>query len=49
MFFYYLAGYPVSGKIIGRISSQISIRYNPNAKWKLKNIRVDFSGPFDII
>ena len=28
-FIYYLAGYPVSGKIIGRISGQISIRYNP--------------------
>ena len=26
---YYLAGYPVSGKIIGRISGQIIIRYNP--------------------
>ena len=25
----FLAGYPVSGKIIGRISGQISIRYNP--------------------
>ena len=28
-YIYYLAGYPVSGKIIGRISGQISIRYNP--------------------
>ena len=25
-----LAGYPVSGKIISRISGQISIRYNPS-------------------
>ena len=29
-FIYYLAGYPVSGKIVGRISGQISIRYNPS-------------------
>ena len=29
-YIYYLAGYPVSGKIIGRISGQISIRYNPS-------------------
>ena len=34
-YIYYLAGYPVSGKNIGhisgfRISSQISIRYNPS-------------------
>ena len=27
-YIYYLAGYPVSGKIIGRISGKISIRYN---------------------
>ena len=31
-YIYYLAGYPVSGKIIGRISGQISIRYNPRYK-----------------
>ena len=31
-FIYFLAGHPVSGKIIGRISGQISIRYNPNQK-----------------
>ena len=29
IYIYYLAGYPVSGKNIGRISGQISIRYNP--------------------
>ena len=29
---HYLAGYPVSGKVIGRLSGQISIRYNPNTR-----------------
>ena len=41
----YRAGYPVAGKIIGRISGQISIRYNPrhgisrflSSKWWLIN------------
>ena len=37
-YIYYLAGYPVSGKIIGRISGQISIRYN---------LRMDISGRLD--
>ena len=32
IYIYYLTGYPVTGKIIGRISGQISIRYNP--RWK---------------
>ena len=30
IYIYYLAGYPVSSKVIGRISGQISFRYNPN-------------------
>ena len=29
MYIYYLVGYPVSCKIIGRISVQIGIRHNP--------------------
>ena len=28
----FLTGYPVSSKMIGRISGQISIRYNPTRK-----------------
>ena len=28
IYIYYFAGYPVSGKIIGRKSGEISIRYN---------------------
>ena len=30
IYIYYLTGYPVSGKIIGRISGHFCIRYNPN-------------------
>ena len=41
IFIYYSAtGYSVSGKIIGRISSQISIRYNPINDKKLPRLDV---------
>ena len=31
-YIYYLAGYPVSGKIIGRISGKFSIQYKLNVE-----------------
>ena len=34
----YSAGYPVSGNIIGRISGQISIRYNPSEIFRSMNV-----------
>ena len=41
IYIYYFAGNPVSGNIIGRISGQILIRYNPRIDVTIENSDAD--------
>ena len=53
-YIYSSAGYPVSGKIIGRIYGQISIRYNPNIRSPVRivsidKVYIDRPGPYEVL